>query len=72
MSLVQIAWVTMPMVVRLHCGPLRVPNWCFAVVRGRMDEGILGRDFLTQILGLGLKLLFEKARQAASAKVLSL
>jgi RNase H-like domain found in reverse transcriptase/Reverse transcriptase (RNA-dependent DNA polymerase)/Integrase zinc binding domain/Integrase core domain/Aspartyl protease len=68
MSLVQIAWVTMPIVVRLHCGPLRVPNWHFAVVRGRMDEGILGREFLTQILGLDLKLLFEKARQAASAK----
>jgi hypothetical protein len=68
MSLVQIAWVTMPIVVRLHCGPLRVPDWRFAVVRGRMEGGILGREFLTQILGLDLKLLFEKARQAASAK----
>jgi Reverse transcriptase (RNA-dependent DNA polymerase) len=68
MSLVQIAWVTMPIVVCLHCGPLRVPDWRFAVVRGRMAEGILGREFLTQILGLDLKLLFEKARQTASAK----
>jgi hypothetical protein len=33
-----------------------------------MEEDIPGREFLTQILGLGLKLLFEKARQAASAK----
>jgi hypothetical protein len=68
MSLVQIAWVTMPIVVCLHCGPLRVPDWHFAVVRGRMEEGILGREFLTQILGLDLKVLFEKARQTASAK----
>jgi hypothetical protein len=68
MSLVQIAWVTMRIVVRPHCGPLRVPNWRFAVVRGRMDEGFLGGEFLTQVLGLDLKLLFEKARQAAFAK----
>jgi hypothetical protein len=63
MSLVQISWVTVPIVVRLRCCPLR-----FAVVRCRMGEGILGRGFLTQILGLDLKLLFEKARQTASAK----
>jgi hypothetical protein len=69
MSLVQIACVTMPIVVLLYCGPLRVPDWRFAVVRGRMEEGLLGWEFLTQILGLGLKLLFEKARQTASAKV---
>jgi hypothetical protein len=68
MSLVQIAWVTMPIVVCLHCGPLRVPDWHFAVVRGRMEGGILGREFLTQILGLDLKVLFEKARQTRSAK----
>jgi hypothetical protein len=67
-SLVQIEWVTMPIVVRLHYGPLRVPDWRFAVVRGRVEEGILGREFLTQILGLDFKLLFEKARQTASAK----
>jgi hypothetical protein len=68
MSLLQIAWAMMPIVVHLHCGSLRVPNCRFAVVRGRIDEGILGREFQTQILGLHLKLLFEKARQAASDK----
>jgi Aspartyl protease len=67
MALVKIAWVTMPILVRFHCGPLRVPDWRFAVVRGKLDEGILGKEFLTQILGLDLGKLFEKARQAVSA-----
>jgi Reverse transcriptase (RNA-dependent DNA polymerase) len=51
----------------LHCGPLRVPDWRFAVVRGKMDEGILGKEVLTQVLGLDLGKLFEKARQTASS-----
>jgi hypothetical protein len=63
MALEQIAWVTMPILVCLHCGPLRVPDWRFAVVRAKMDEGILGKEFLRQILGLDLGNLFEKARQ---------
>jgi hypothetical protein len=67
MVLVQIAWVTLPILVCLHCGPLRVPDWRFAMVRCKLDEGILGKVFLTQILGLDLGKLFEKARLAASA-----
>jgi hypothetical protein len=51
----------------IHCGRLRVPDWRFAVVRGKMDEGILGKEVLTQVLGLDLGKFFEKARQTASA-----
>jgi cytochrome c553 len=36
MAFVQITWATMPILVRLHCGPLRVPDWRFAVVRGKL------------------------------------
>jgi hypothetical protein len=44
---VQIAWVTMPILVRLHCGPLRIPDWRFAEVCGNMDERIPRADSWT-------------------------
>jgi hypothetical protein len=67
----QCGWATVSCDILLNCGPLRVPKWRFAVIRGEMQEGILGRDFPKEVMGLDLNKIFEDAAQtrAASAVV---
>jgi hypothetical protein len=65
----QCGWATVSCDVLLNCGPLRVPKWRFAIIRGEMQEGILDRDFVKEVLGLDLKKIFEDAHTRAASNV---